>query len=533
MSVSTIFVTIFIIFIVLLFYSQYIVKDFNVDAFDSKLDVLKEYIRVVGNDGRLPPELGFVSEVDDHDYKITYFDTFSLDTTRHIIANDNVKQFDFDRQEFSAPKLSGGVSRHPTDETKFIAHADDGDVVMKCDNGVFDGEECVEIPVCTEPNTTLPLTEDRLNKLVFNKIHSKNTHFKFHPTVYVKCDENAQPHLQECLNGEVFADTKCVYDPTITTNGQGLVTALNVKKIKASSFQLSNKILSLLRYPVNDNTKHNAAMCVEAGVTFIDDTMSDNQYIECLGDQQMFLHTCVNRLDGFTCDKEDACLVFDNGSGNIFNTIGNDNLIYDTGVSKCSDYVITDITQCDTTNMLTLDGIATDLEVPRQVFDGEKCVDFSLDHVRIDNDNFKVQIENDHDIDFSQSMVGRVSKLDAFFKDNSLNNLVTYSKDIGEIGINYKNMASLDCQDQEYVVDIFDNSKYRDCSDDSEHAMRDDQYYDFISRRLIVKEGYRGECRSLTGNYCDAAFREVDGVKCFFTMPLFNEEVLKIKYNKK
>nr|UYX49721.1 vp91 capsid [Darna trima granulovirus] len=232
-----------------MFYTRFVIEDFNNDTFSTRLNVLKEYLQTIGtvdqsNNHIVPSVLGYVSHVDRYQtYAVTYFDTNSLKDVGVEFYDKSKTKFDFTKQKFDIPTFAdnpdaASVSHYALDVSKFVAHVDDGEVLMECNNGIFNGSECVEKPICDRSDIKLPLTEDRLNALIFNK----NTFKKkpttdhqeiYHPTAYVQCDSQKVPRIEECLNGEQFQVNKCVYNPPVVSNGMGLVTYVDTNKTGA------------------------------------------------------------------------------------------------------------------------------------------------------------------------------------------------------------------------------------------------------------------------------------------------------------
>ncbi|QBQ01642.1 vp91 [Hyphantria cunea granulovirus] len=614
---------------VILIYKQFIIDDFNVNTFDERLSVLREYLRLVDDRSSIPPTLGYISAIDGHKYTVTYFETNNLTIVKQTEHDDRESVFHFGFQDFTKGievKLNkSSLSFHPTSARKFIAHSDDGDVEMSCRNGLFDGLQCAPKSLCSSPNTILPANEDNLNALIFNNVAARRAllteNTKTHPTLYIKCDEDLVAHLIECANGEVFLEDRCVYDPTIVTNGQGVVTALkkkdsttlsidqcsaqngldiepknkskklffsNVKPIikykkqRITNFQLSFKKLqptilkngfdnrfesmhkeivqkdlifnvepihfvkkfatvivkkydieepTNLVYPINANTLHDAARCKFEGQTYIDALTTEYQYIECLGGDKLFLHTCTARHQkedaSFYCSMEDVCTQLENGSGRLVTSKSTDHIVFDTGYTDCVNYKISTIVTCDTNNFVNVPGATLDLTLPRTVFDGNSCVDYSSEHVKIYNDNFKVQIANDMGVDFSTALVGRVSKIINASSINNLHNVVTYSRDLGEIGVNPNNSMGLECsEDSPFLVDIFNNTRYNVCDDTKNliatKFMEEHEYYDFKLQQIISdRPFYKGQCRLDDGeNYLEFQLRQVNDTMCFYTIPL-------------
>lgn len=743
------------------FYYKFIIYEFDDEVFDTRLMVLKEYLLNSRDGTPYPTELGYVSHVDNHQYRVTYFSTANLTELRYTTRDDREETFSFLEQSFSpvntqntliplllnngteSTNIASSVSFHPSDKTKYIAHLDDGDAEMDCKTGVFDGHQCVAFPVCDEPDTVLPMTENRLNRLVFNNNTSKaydsvnEDVAPAHATLYVRCDENAVPHVEQCDDGEKFDGTSCVYDPILETQ-EGLVTnvqrgvsgnlllrydsnevkfaeygnevtvtqSLNenvapslayvtkfdlgkgstkyfpgetknkiyddlqnitMKTSKATKSSLkfntdlvqeestlnfninsasskdpnssTNDIKSTLNYnanlennnlkgleseidikdhiikfkskrakahlvdglskrekralnaaellpeikkeleendlrnyklhqtkmtfknfnfspkppedsvqfeslpppyitPVNDNSSHSCQPCVQfgAGHTFVDSTVSDNQFLECLDDNNLFLHTCTERLKNgprYYCVKEDVCVSFENGNGELVHGERNDNVSFDTGRTVCRDYNVFEVVECDTGNFVP--GIKFNhpltvelhVNLPKEIYDNDtdECLPFRTNLVHIHRDTFKVDLQNNYDINFSTMAVGRVSKMDNLIHNNSdLHSILTYARDMDEVAINPANGVSIDCTNEPLTVDLFGGKLYTICNNGlvvEAGEMSTDQYFDVNEKRLARNASYAGQCRIADHErYVDLAYRTINGVNCFYTSPL-------------
>lgn len=213
--------------------------DFDNNSFTARLNILKEYLKYNPDRMNVPFVIGYISHVDDlNRFAVTYFNTDTLKIVGRDIHNETREEFNFITQSFNTiannnPNLPS-ISFSPENNRKFIAHADDGTVAINCSSGVFDGQQCLEEKLCDRPNTKLSLTENRLNRLMFNNTARRKPDIdlstNYHPTVYINCDNESVPHLEECLNGETFVNDKCVYNPVITSNGAGLVNYFNNSK---------------------------------------------------------------------------------------------------------------------------------------------------------------------------------------------------------------------------------------------------------------------------------------------------------------
>ncbi|AQQ80375.1 VP91 [Betabaculovirus altermyunipunctae] len=700
LSVSTLLLVIIMVAFLMYFYHNFVIDDFDDDEFEARLMVLRKYLNNSRDGTPYPTEVGYVSDVDDHQYHVTYFSTANLTVTRHTTHDDREETFSFVDQTFNpvvvqpdtvvplllqtggrSTSIASSISFHPTDDTKFVAHLDDGDQVMDCRTGVFDGQQCVTLPVCRQSDVNLPMTEERLNRLVYNN----NTTQSFasvggddagpaHASLYVRCDENAEPHVEQCPDGETFDGTRCVYDPSIETE-QGVVTSFKrgtlgtikfrqdvrtygsdvsvteehsagvggepvsqntVNKITAiqkainfnidpgtkNQFKTSNdevdikedfairfrskraeraiengalmskrekraalgaKLLPELKKeleksdvrnyklqqtkmafknlafdtvvavasppssppdspfisPVNDNSTHSSLPCLKYGPghTFVENTLSDNQYLECLDDSNLFLHTCTKRLQlgaRYYCDKEDVCVAFEKGNGEIVHGERNDHVSFDTGRTVCRDYNVFEVVECDTGNFVSdlrfKHPLAVELHVslPKEIYDNDAddCVPFRTTLVDIHRDTFKIDLDNPYKINFGTMAVGRVSKMDGVVRDatdNDLHSILTYARDLDEVAINPVNGVSIECT-ADVTVDMFSGALYTICSNGAlveSGEMLPDQYFDVEEKQLARSPRYNGQCRIADNErYVDFAYRTVGGLECFYTSPI-------------
>ncbi|ACH69472.1 P91 [Pseudalatia unipuncta granulovirus] len=748
LSVSTMLLVVIMVAFLIYFYHNFIIDDFDQTIFDARLTILREYLNNSRDGTPYPTELGYVSDVNEHQFVVTYFSTANLTELRRSTHDDREETFSFIDQAFStitaspsnivpllldtstqSNTLASSISHHPTDNTKYVAHLDDGDAEISCRTGFFDGYQCVAFPVCSQPDTTLPMTESRLNRLVYNNSTSKaystidDDQGPAHSSLYVRCDEHMEAHVEQCENGEIFDGTKCVFDPTIETD-HGLVTTVKrgvfgihnlphseQKEVKISSygdhlpvideneqptmsqtgaetivttdlaqnyvrhygnfgnFTTKNEVFDLnpinnevntpvptafdgpivtfkgirkainfnvdpkeldlktlgdgidikenainfrsnrvtvhaktkrdthyntaniealkqqleindsrnyklqqakltiknldytsgsvvdiidvnndnkislqphLVTPVNDNSTHSCQPCNihGAGHTFIDDTLSENQYLECLDDTNLFLHTCDKRLQKggrYYCEREDVCAVFEKGNGEIVHGERNDNVSFDTGRTVCRDYNVFEVVECDTGNFVPNlrfnHPLAVQLHVnlPNEVYsnDHDECVPFDTKLVDINRDTFRITLRNPYDINFSSMAVGRVSKMDGLVTggdSNDLHTILTYARDLDELAINPINGVSVECTDAAITVDLFSGSLYTLCDNNlvveaGEMAM--DQYYDVEEKVLAKSAKYNGQCR-LADNvpYVNLVYRTIDNIDCFYSSPI-------------
>ncbi|UYE99146.1 MAG: vp91 [Betabaculovirus sp.] len=517
LSISSIVIVLILFVAVYTIYTKLVVDTFDDNLFSIHLNVLKEYLRTVGDNVGVPSTIGYVTHVYNNDYVVTYFDTTTLKSVGSEVHDATREEFSFASQTFFNVNLNenaASVSFVANDNRKFLAHLDDGTHIMSCENDqMFDGNQCVQKPICDRPNVNLPLTSDRLNRILFNSYASQqkpvdDDFSKHHPTAYVKCDSNSTPQIEECLNGEQFNGTHCVYDPVIQTNGKGVVGYVNFDKITkfahtktfdynnkntnkfGDEYELnrkkveSNKIVKKLNFiksgriftkhvnvnadnntthymvPVNHTHPFDVGPCLnhDIGYTFASVRVASSQYFECLENNNLFLHTCqenvVVRNGRYECDMEKDCMEFENGTGVIINTIHNNNITFDTGKSVCENYRIIQVVECDTGDFVSDKTFSHPLHVtfnvalPSHVFDTEtdSCVDYSLDKVHVTNDTFTVDVATYTSL--KHNMIGRVSKINnikQFFDSDKVSDFITYSRDVNEIAFDPTNFTALDC----------------------------------------------------------------------------------------
>lgn len=451
--------------------------------FTARLNVLREYLKTVGDRNTVPDVLGYVSHVDGHLFAVTYFYTDTLKDAAREVYDERRIIYNFAAQSFgwtpNDPTFSS-ISLMFDYERGFVAHADDGTVEIECGAAtVFDGYQCAPKPVCELPDVALPLTEDRLNRLVFDRLSARQKpevgDDAFHPTAYVKCDSERVPHIEECLNGESFNGANCVYEPTVTTNGQGLVTSMDTARINTYTRRAFRKLryedypdvevniddsrpndateLAVpfdvtarwarhglwnlvdnaekfanrtrpeihLMVPVNHTHPFDVSPCLEHGQghTFVSKIIAPNQFFECLSGDNMFLHSCGSVMfenGRHVCDFERECEQFERGTGTMLNSIRNDNITFDTGKSECKDYKIVEVVECDTGDFVADKKFEHPLGVSFRVGLPRQVFDADDDSC-VEYDVNKVNIDNDYfavmlrDSGPSRSMVGRVSKI--------------------------------------------------------------------------------------------------------------------------
>nr|ALN42023.1 vp91 [Cnaphalocrocis medinalis granulovirus] len=600
MSFTSLLVVIVLIFAVILFYYKFIIDDFNNDSYSVRLNVLKEYLRTIGDDNTVPAQLGYVSDINDtnHTYTVTYFDTTTLKLVSTHEYDESNHVFNFETQSvnrvWNNNPQAASVSRVSNDEHVFLAHADDGDLLMSCKNGKFVGDQCVPAPVCDQPNVKLPLTEHRLNMLVFNRLaaqslsssSSSSINEPHHPTAYVQCDHNSEPSIVECLNGESFVNTQCVYQPSVVTNGGGVVMMpakellLNTKSVSSPSLLLPhNKILAKNKkfvyysipndnnnnktrtsvvtspiinlsentinisenietiMPVNYEYAFDATPCIdkEVGHTFRTTNMGVNQYLECISNNNLFLHSCKENIkfddetQQYRCDHNNDCDQFEDGTGVILNSIHNDNVMFHSGKTKCVNYRVVDVTECDTSNFVTKDfiyhplmKITPHVGLPRQIYDADsdQCVDYDLDKLTINNNNFAIEFDTHSEL--ITSVVGQITKIPSSLEPINVADCVVYARDLHETCVNPHNGAPIDCIGV-VTHDILNNETYNLCDESGAFVEQVRlKPNEFVRKgELVQLSGYTGECRYMPGtNYLKLAERTVSNYRCLFTIPL-------------
>ncbi|AIS92092.1 P95 [Erinnyis ello granulovirus] len=591
-SISSILIISILLITMFVMYNTVVVDTFDNNLFTVRLNVLKEYLRTVGDDVVVPSTIGYVTHVQHNKYVVTYFDTTTLKDMGVHVHDATREEFSFASQTYSNVFLredAASVSFVANDDRKFMLHLDDDVYTMSCeDDEVFDGVQCAQKPICDKSDVNLPLTSDRLNRILFNDYSAQrkpvtDDSSKHHPTAYVKCDSTQTPQIEECLNGEMFNGTHCVYEPVLQTNGKGTVGYVNFEKITNFAIsrtmdyntinenelngqnEESNKMTKKVGFkncgngklytklvavnttgqeqymvPVNYTHPFDVTPCLnhDVGYTFASLRVASSQYFECLDNNNLFLHTCNDnvtvRNGRYECDKEVDCMQFEDGTGVIINTVHNNNISFDTGKSVCNNYKIQEVVECDTGDFVVDKVFSHPLSVtfnvalPSHVFDPEldKCVDYSVDRVHVTKDTFTVDVPTYPSL--KHSMIGRVSKISDkkhFQQSDNISEFVTYTRDVNEIAFDPINFTALDCTSTDgtsILVDLLDNTRYNICVHgvvDKEIILENDEFVDF-NNQVQKLNGYTGQCRfDDSVNYFDQYHRIVDGYECYFTVP--------------
>nr|AJA91725.1 VP91 [Adoxophyes orana granulovirus] len=589
LSLSNALLIVVLLVIVILFYSRVVVDDFDTNSYVARLNILKEYLHN-NKSTTIPSTIGYVSHVNGQQYYVTYFDTKLLKETVITVHDSNKHVFNFNSQTFDIVLYydkSPSVSKVADSDNEFIAHVDDGNLIMKCNNGTFNGERCVEESVCNErSDINLPLTEDRLNKLIFNKVSARKKPLKFntqtHPTAYVHCDQASVPAIVECPNGQSFKDTVCVDNPTLINN-YGIIYKTNLSKQQRAvqkyykmvpigdinntknlflkhnsakkklltydnnniditqSFANVNKPSSILMLPVNSVHIFDAYPCAanDKGHTFKTDNLGMNQYLECLDGNNLFLHTCENLTqasDGrYSCDVDIDCLKHEDGTGETIHSLSTNNITFPSGITFCNNYKVHRVIECDTGDFVADKNfnhpinMKLNVALPKQTYDSsnDKCVDYSVQNVDIQKDYFKIDFD-EYPL-LSYGAVGRISKIiskNVFNKSESINDFVTYAKSLGEIAVDPETFHPVDCLNK-ITFDILDNTRYNVCDDNNtfieQKVLQYDQYIDPNDNSVRNLKDYNSQC--IYNNEMDpfsVIYRDVDGYRCKFTLPLID-----------
>ncbi|AIG63256.1 VP91 [Helicoverpa armigera SNPV] len=468
------------------------------NAFENRLAVYTEYLRRTNAEVPPPPFLGYVSDVYDNLFKVTYFDTANLAVIDASVHDDNYETFNFINQTFEQQKYTKNEPRiapHSTDPAKFMARGDDDDwmeIDCPADNH-FNSQtnRCEPVPPCYNKQPGLyPIDEKLLDTLVLNhrvpKQRDENVPNKYHPTMYLQCLMGGSHAVHECPPNHLFNidSAECQIRNDCENRADGFIITPVPENLNINEYlECRNGDLNVTSCPAGEIFDRRLLMCVRGhpctmfgdGYTYITDEINDNQFFRCTSHSESQLITCIRRVfanDQYECTGDDRCLVFENGSG-IMPYVHNDGILeYDTGSLICDNYTIINDVICDNSNLLQnklyYDKFVANIHLPKQIYNSanNSCVPFEIDRVKIVNDIFPINmIENDYKIDAQTALVGKTKNISSLMNDtNTLADVVVYARDSNSIGLNPVDGSFIECFG-DYLYDIFDGKQINFCND--------------------------------------------------------------------
>lgn len=523
---------------------MYLVLQFEFDeqAHDARLKVLYEYAKRTNAEAPLPDYLAHVSSVDGHNYTLTTFETQSLATAAESVHDDRFETFNFLQQNLeTVPDYAEDEPRvkpHSDDKTKYSIRGDDGWMEIDCpENEQFHAatNACVPIPPCDGlPSGNYPMTEVLIDALVLaHRVPKPNADtVAVHPSIYLRCYEGGSHSVEECPPDHLFDARlrECVLQNNCENRPDGYI----VTETSASH------ALNIDQYLECRNGQINVATCAAglvfdrrlfqcvpgdpclingAGFTFITNDIGDQQYYECVNNQERQLITCFNRIfvnDRFECSGDVECASFADGTGNQLYVHSDDVIEYNEGVLICDRYQLMQNIRCDTTNILenvTFEyRLIAGLQLPRQVYDPASgaCVSVSPDLLSVKSDYFSVtNIPNDYGVNLTTSALGKSSVIPQLIQggdnmDKLLASNLVYARDRDAVGLNAITGQPIEC----YGARLFDALEGRQINvcrigennDDEQQSLQqrlelaDNEYIKSNTGTILMDEDYRQGC---------------------------------------
>ncbi|ANF29707.1 vp91/p95 [Catopsilia pomona nucleopolyhedrovirus] len=433
------------IFFVIAFILLYLAIFFEFDetTFTKRLQTLTEYARRTNADKPTPDVIGYVSDIYENTYIVTWFKTNDLSTYHESVHDDRLEIFNFIAQKFQQVDdrvaIENRVAANVDDPNEFIIVGDDGNITMKCpQNFNFDYNQlrCVPVAPCHDrPPGQYAMDERMLDTLVLNqhldKDYSANAHM-YHPTLYLRCLADGNYVVNECPDNYTFDALlgQCRLNEICENRPNGYILDYFPETLLVNQFMqcVDNQHVVSTCPQSNQVFDRNLMSCVEAhpcafngaGHTYITADIGESQFFKCLNNSQAQLVTCINRIrnadNQYECSGNSKCVDLPNGTGRRVYEHVDDNIQYNSGQMICDNFKIISEIECDQTNVLAnelfLNKFKINLQFPAQVFDGTGCAIATADNVNVLKPIFAIEnIPNHYNIDMQTSMVGKSEML--------------------------------------------------------------------------------------------------------------------------
>nr|BEV20938.1 viral capsid associated protein [Bombyx mori nucleopolyhedrovirus] len=534
---SGVMLLVFAIFLIIAFTLIYLAIYFKFDetTYTKRLQVMIEYIKRTNADEPTPNVIGYVSDITQNTYTVTWFNTVDLSTYQESVHDDRNEIFDFLNQKLQPVDriVHDRVRANDENPNEFILSGDKDDVTMKCPayfNFDYAQLKCVPVPPCDNKSAgRYPMDERLLDTLVLNqhldKDYSSNEHL-YHPTFYLRCFANGAHAVEECPDNYTFdAKTRqCKVNELCENRPDGYILSYFPSNLLVNQFMQCVSGRHVVREcPANKIFDRNLMSCVEAhpctfngaGHTYITADISDAQYFKCLNNNESQLMTCINRIrnsdNQYECSGDSRCIDLPNGTGQQVFKHADDDISYNSGQLVCDNFEIISNIECDQSNVfenkLFMDKFRLNMQFPTEVFDGTACVPATADNVNFLRSTFAIEnIPNHYDIDMQTSMLGKIEMIKQLVsKDLSLNNdaifaqWLLYARDKNAIGLNPLTGEPIDCFGNN-LYDVFDARRANVCKDLGKSVLKtlnfgDGEFLNVLSDTLTGKdEDYRQFC---------------------------------------
>ncbi|UZE89744.1 VP91/PIF-8 [Parapoynx stagnalis nucleopolyhedrovirus] len=472
--------------------------EFDETTFAKRLRVLTEFVRRTNSDEPTPNVLGYVSEVSQNTYIVSWFNTDNLLTYHESVHDDRIETFDFLMQTFipAHDDIQYRVKPNANNSNEFLLTGDQGDVTMKCpQNFKFDYDQlkCTSIPPCEGKSPGYyPLNEQLVDVLIFNHHLDKeySDDGKTHPTLYLRCLANGSHVIEECPDNYTFdaSSSSCKVNELCENRPDGYILEYFPEQLLVNQFvQCINS-----QHVVSECSRsgqifdRNLMTCVDAhpcafngaGYTYITADIGDSQFFKCLNNSESQLITCINRIrnsdNQYECSGDSRCAEFANGTGQHVYQRVDDNVEYNTGQLVCDQFEVISEINCDQTNILEdklyMNKFKLNLQFPKEIFNGTNCVEATSTNVKFLKDFFAINnIPNHYNIDIQTSMIGMSTMISELFPFNKADEnsifaqWLIYARQLDAIGINPFTGEPIECFGDR-LYDVFDASRANICN---------------------------------------------------------------------
>ncbi|AOT85473.1 vp91/p95 [Cyclophragma undans nucleopolyhedrovirus] len=532
------------IFLIIAFTMVYlsIYFEFDETTFTKRLQTLTEYVRRTNADSPTPDVIGYVSDIFQNTYIVTWFNTLDLSVRHESVHDDRSEIFDFLNQEFrSVERDNFNVRVRPSasNDNEFIVTNDTGDdVTMNCPpHFKFDYAQlkCVAVLPCDAKAPGLyPMNERLLDILIFNQHLNKNYNDidepfaqHHHPTLYLRCDSDGGHAVEECPNNYTFDAQigECALNEMCADKPDGYVLSYFPEALSANQYMkcVDHQQTVASCAHADQIFDRDQMMCVTAanpcfvngaGHTYITPEIGDAQFLQCLNNFESVLVTCIKRVgdddSGYECVGDYECTDFANGTGRRVYQHADDYIKYNSGQLICDGYKIVSNIECDQTNVfenaLYLNRFKLNLQFPRETFDGVGCVSAGVDDVEFLTSLFPIEnLPNHYDIDMQTAVIATVDTIKTLIhnyygdEDSNFARGLVYARNKNALGLNPVTGEPIECFGDK-LYDAFEASRANICAADGQSVVRtltfsDGEFLNVINANLLgLDDDYKRFC---------------------------------------
>nr|AFS51949.1 DekiORF71 [Dendrolimus kikuchii nucleopolyhedrovirus] len=489
--------------------------EFDETTFTKRLQALTEYVRRTNANSPTPDVLGYVSDIFQHTYIVTWFYTLDLSVHHESVHDDRSEVFDFLKQTFQLVELDDfnhRVRPNVNNGNEFIVTNDTGgDVTMSCPAYFkFDYSQlkCVAIPPCDAKAPGLyPMNERLLDILIFNRhldkeyVDAPSLH---HPTLYLRCDSDGGHAVEECPNNYTFDSHsgECKLNEMCADKPDGYILPYFPNALLANQYMEcvdhQQTVASCAR--ADQIFDRDRMMCVTAanpcvvngaGHTYITAEIGDAQFLQCLNDLESIVVTCIKRVgdhnDGYRCVGDYQCADFADGTGRHVYQHVDDHFKYNSGQLICDNYEIVSNVECDQSNVfenkLYFNRFKLNVQFPKEVFTNELgCVNADADNVEFLASTFPIEnVPNHYGIDMQTAVVATIETIKNLIShhddddddddDSNFARGLVYARNKNALGLNPLTGEPIECFGDR-LYDAFEANRANVCAANGESVVR-------------------------------------------------------------